>query len=279
MEGVLAEVSSAEKEFIVGGVDANIRIDGRSREERRPLEVQSGVVSNANGSARAKLMGTDILVGVKLEVSDPISESPDEGVIEFLVSASRSSVSGLGGRSGGAITRTLTSLLETLHMTASPIDMKALCIISGEAVWHIKVDILVLQCLGGNIAECMIAAVKAALEDTTIPNSTVVRDSDGNPVDFDLSSDPFDVFHLEGAKRFPTVVHYGVIGNRYFLDPTLEEEACCDSVVLVGISGDGDVVYTKQHSMRRGVNPSELVNIVLSAKRAWSNGAANLDAM
>eukprot|EP00056_Hartaetosiga_gracilis_P010253 m.150172 g.150172 ORF g.150172 m.150172 type:complete len:50 (+) comp13280_c0_seq7:773-922(+) len=39
----------------------------------------------------------------------------------------------------------------------------------------------------------MVAAVKAALKDTSIPNSTIIRDSEGNPVDFDLSSDPYDV--------------------------------------------------------------------------------------
>jgi exosome complex RNA-binding protein Rrp42 (RNase PH superfamily) len=34
------------------------------------MELETGVVANANGSARARRWGADVLVGVKVEVSD-----------------------------------------------------------------------------------------------------------------------------------------------------------------------------------------------------------------
>mgnify|MGYP002715773299 CR=1 FL=1 len=63
----------------------NFRYDGRTRSEYRPIEVETDVVSHANGSARLRLANTDILVGVKAEIVKPTIENPDKGKIEFFV--------------------------------------------------------------------------------------------------------------------------------------------------------------------------------------------------
>lgn len=55
-------VSSSEKAFIVGGVADNIRTDGRTNKDYRGFQVDVGVVSSANGSARVRLERTDVLV-------------------------------------------------------------------------------------------------------------------------------------------------------------------------------------------------------------------------
>lgn len=60
-------------------------MDGRSRREYRPIEVETGVVSHAFGSSRIRLANTDVLVTVKIEVDVPHFEKPDEGKIEFFV--------------------------------------------------------------------------------------------------------------------------------------------------------------------------------------------------
>lgn len=63
----------------------NFRVDGREREDYRPMELELDVVSHAFGSARLRLANTDVLVAVKIEVDTPFPERPLEGKIEFFV--------------------------------------------------------------------------------------------------------------------------------------------------------------------------------------------------
>lgn len=49
------------------------------------MELETGIVSHAFGSARLRLANTDALVAVKIEVDVPSCERPDEGKIEFFV--------------------------------------------------------------------------------------------------------------------------------------------------------------------------------------------------
>lgn len=66
-------------------IQENFRCDGRTRQEYRPMELETDIVSHASGSARLRLANTDILVGVKTEIDIPFPERPCEGKIEFFV--------------------------------------------------------------------------------------------------------------------------------------------------------------------------------------------------
>lgn len=63
----------------------NFRNDGRTCKDYRPMELETDVVTNANGSARLRLANTDILVGVKTEIDVPFPETPNQGKLEFFV--------------------------------------------------------------------------------------------------------------------------------------------------------------------------------------------------
>ena len=47
--------------------------------------VETGLVSNASGSASLRLANSYILVGVKVELDTPLPEKPNEGRLEFFV--------------------------------------------------------------------------------------------------------------------------------------------------------------------------------------------------
>ncbi len=63
----------------------DLRCDGRTRLDYRPIVLETGLVSNASGSARLRLANSDILVGVKVELAAPLPEKPKEGRLEFFV--------------------------------------------------------------------------------------------------------------------------------------------------------------------------------------------------
>lgn len=71
-------ISKAEIDYIVTGAERNIRGDGRKRTEYRRFHIETGVVAQASGSCRLRLDGTDILVGIKVEVGSIVPERADD---------------------------------------------------------------------------------------------------------------------------------------------------------------------------------------------------------
>lgn len=49
-------VSTFERAYIVGGIEQDFRSDGRSCQDYRHFEVETGIVSNTSGSARLRLV-------------------------------------------------------------------------------------------------------------------------------------------------------------------------------------------------------------------------------
>ncbi len=66
---------------ILKSLNENIRIDGRKLLETRKIVVEYGISKNAEGSARVKIGGTEILAGVKLALGEPYPDTPDEGAL------------------------------------------------------------------------------------------------------------------------------------------------------------------------------------------------------
>lgn len=59
-------VSLPEIDFIEAGLKHGVRLDGRGSADFRPIEIEVGVIAQANGSSRCHLGGTDVIVGVKV---------------------------------------------------------------------------------------------------------------------------------------------------------------------------------------------------------------------
>ena len=73
-------LSDAEKTFILHGVREDLRVDGRSRRQMRPLRLETEAVTHTSGSAHLRLANTDVLVGVKAELEEP---SPQRAVAKW----------------------------------------------------------------------------------------------------------------------------------------------------------------------------------------------------
>lgn len=60
--------SQAEVDYCTQSIQAGLRLDGRGLTDFRPIELQIGVIAQANGSARLRLGDTDVIVGVKVSL-------------------------------------------------------------------------------------------------------------------------------------------------------------------------------------------------------------------
>src|SRR5438093_11940457 len=57
------------------------RVDGRSFEDFRNIEIQTGLIKTAEGSARVRLGETEVIAGVKLNIGTPFPDTPNEGIL------------------------------------------------------------------------------------------------------------------------------------------------------------------------------------------------------
>lgn len=65
--------SQEELVYIREGFQLDVRSDGRTTEELRPIVLETGQLVQASGSARLKLGATDVLVAVKVSAGATLS--------------------------------------------------------------------------------------------------------------------------------------------------------------------------------------------------------------
>lgn len=136
-------LSEAEKVFILHGVQENLRNDGRTRRDYRPMELETGLVSNANGSARVRLANSDILASVKCEIDQPHANRPEEGKLEFFIDCSANATPEFEGRGGEELAMEISNTLQKTYSSPNAFDLKNLCILLKEQCWKLYIDILV----------------------------------------------------------------------------------------------------------------------------------------
>jgi exosome complex component RRP42 len=73
-------VSQSERSYVQDALRSDYRSDGRGRLDWRPLQVARGVADAANGSARCRLGGTDVLAVCRLELEEQAAGSLDVSV-------------------------------------------------------------------------------------------------------------------------------------------------------------------------------------------------------
>jgi exosome complex component RRP42 len=77
----MSSMASGEAAYLVGGIAADYRLDGRSRMQYRTANFNRCTVPSANGSVAVQFGGTCICVALKLEISQPTLEQPGLGKI------------------------------------------------------------------------------------------------------------------------------------------------------------------------------------------------------
>jgi exosome complex component RRP42 len=241
----------------------DLRADGRSCEDYRHMEVETDVVSNAAGSARLRLANTDVLVGVKVEIGEPLADQPDEGCIRFFVDCSANATPEFEGRGGEELATSITSMLARAYSHCSCLDLTSLCIIPKLKCWILYVDILLLEC-GGNLFDVVSLAVKAALYNTRIPVLKVSINEDETP-EIEVSDDPYDCKRLD-ISGAPCLVTLSKVGSMHVVDASVEEETCALARLMIGITESGEITGLRKES-GGSLDPESIFEMMESGRR------------
>lgn len=207
-------------------IKSAVRPDGRAASQHRPLSINFGPDF---GCCLASIGNSKVMTQVSATIAEPRLTRPSEGVINI-----RADLSMLGSvmydtsRNSDECVQ-LSRLLHKGIRDARCIDLESLCIISGEKVWHIQVDVTVLN-HEGNLIEVASVSALAALAHFRRPDISM---EDGQVI-----VHPLD--HREPVRftmlHFPFLMKYAFFKENdvSFVDPSEDEEKFCDGYLIVG---------------------------------------------
>lgn len=217
---IIAEI---RKDYIMNLLSSGKRADGRDLEEYRKIDVVKNYIKRAEGSSLLKLGDTQVLVGVKLEVGEPFPDTPDEGVlttnVEYVPVASPAFEPGPPTDEAIEVARVVDRGIRE----SEAIDLKKLCIVEGEKVWIVFVDIYVLN-YDGNIIDASALASMIALKNTIVPGERYGYENFRLPV-----------------NHYPVAVTVAKIGKTILVDPSLEEENLASARLTITTDENGDI--------------------------------------
>ena len=237
-----------EEKYALELMEKGKRIDERKFEEFRKIEINKNVIPKAEGSAEVKFGETHVIVGVKIELGKPFSDTPNEGMLsvsaEFTPMAAPEFETGPPGEDAIELAR----IVDRGIRESKCIEMEKLCIVPGEKVWCVFVDVYIIN-HQGNLLNCAALAALAALLSARIPK---------------LEEDKVIRTEFQGSLPVvfkPITVTVGKIGSRFLLDPTFVEENVLESKLTVCVRDD-DKICAVQKQGEMGLTIEEIEEMV-----------------
>ncbi|MDH5447933.1 MAG: exosome complex protein Rrp42 [Candidatus Bathyarchaeota archaeon] len=206
------------------------RLDGRELNDYREIKVEMGVIEKAEGSARVLLGKTEVLVGVKIEVGKPFSDTPNEGVLtvnaELVPLASPTFEPGPPNENAIELARVVDRGIRE----SKAINLEKLCLEPGKKVLVVFIDVYVLN-HDGNLIDASAVAALAALLNTKM----FKYDVEEGEIKVKPGYTPLPV------QSYPIAVTFAKINDKLAIDPWLEEEQVMDSRLTITIEKDGKI--------------------------------------
>ncbi|MCL2509519.1 MAG: exosome complex protein Rrp42 [Methanomassiliicoccaceae archaeon] len=216
-------ISEIKRDHIMNLLKNGKREDGRGVDDLRDLQITTGCIESADGSARVKLGKTEVIAGVKIIPGTPFPDTPDSGVLtmgaELIPMAHPMFESGPPGEDAIELARVVDRGIRESGM----VDVKALCITPGEEVWMCFVDIYALD-YDGNLFDASNIATVCALRTATIPAEQY---SKGENKPLPVTCMPISVTSVK-------------IGNDLILDPNFDEEMISSARLTVTTDDEGN---------------------------------------
>ncbi|PFH48998.1 hypothetical protein AMATHDRAFT_148629 [Amanita thiersii Skay4041] len=222
-------------------VAENVRPDGREFGEWRPVSVDVGSISTADGSSLVKLGETIIVCGVKAEIAEPELERPNEGFLvpNLDLPAMCSAKFKPGPPSEEA--QVVSDRLNEAILASDMLSLRSLCIEPGKAAWVLYVDATCLS-YDGNVFDAALLAMVAALINTRLPKATFDEEAE-HAVCSRNEKSPLAI----ERTRLPIAMSFGIFdSSRIFSDPTTFEQPLLDAQLSVVLDPQGDIIVTSQ---------------------------------
>ena len=238
-------------DYLAKLAESGKRADGRELNEFRNIEIETNIISKAEGSARVKIGNTQVVVGIKMDVGEPYSDSPESGVMttaaELIPLASPDFEAGPPRENAIELARVVDRGIRE----SGVIELDKLCIEPEEKVWIVFIDIHIID-YDGNLFDAASLAALAALLTATVPAE---RFELGENYPLPLKEPPISC----------TSVQYN---NVIVMDASLDEEEIAEARLTVATDENGDI-----RAMQKGLSGSfDVEEIKKVIKSSIDNG-------
>jgi len=263
------EISNLTKKRIKDYLASGKRFDGRDFLAHRPLEIETDISVNAEGSARVKLGKTEVVAGVKMDVGEPYPDNEENGTmtttLELLPLSSEEFDYGPPRINAIEIARIVDRGIRESGM----IDFSKLCIKPGEKVWNIFIDMYSIND-DGNLLDASALAAISALMTAKFPKYDEKTEK--------VIYGEFTNKKLPLIKNIPLTFTFHKIGEKVIIDPGREEESASEVRVSIALSSDGK--ETKINAMQKGeetaLSVEEMTEIIDLAEKKYKESSKEI---
>ncbi|XP_019377619.1 PREDICTED: exosome complex component RRP45 [Gavialis gangeticus] len=263
-------LSNCEKRFLLRAIEEKKRLDGRQSYDYRNVRVSFGA---DYGCCVVELGKTRVLGQVSCELVAPKPNRATEGILFFNLELSpMASPAFEPGRQSELLVK-LNRLLERCLRNSKCIDTESLCVVAGEKVWQIRVDLHLLNHDGNIIDTASIAAIVALCHfrrpDVSVQGEeiTVYTPEERDPV-------PLSIHHMPICVSFAFFKQ----GTYLLVDPSEREERVMDGLLVIAmnkhreictIQSSGGIMLLKDQVLRcskiTGVKVVEITELIQKA--------------
>ncbi|XP_061882725.1 exosome complex component RRP45 [Entelurus aequoreus] len=263
-------LSNCERDFLLKAIEEKKRLDGRQTYDYRKTKI---VFGTDFGCCFVELGKTRVMAQVSCELVAPKENRPNEGFMLFNIELSpMASPAFEQGRQSELLVK-LNRQLERCLRNSKCIDIESLCVVSGEKVWQIRVDVHMLNHDGNLMDTASIAAIAALCHfkrpDVGIQGDEVTVYS---PEERDFI--PLSIYHLPISVSFA----FFQKGTYLLVDPCEREERVMDGLLMIAmnkhreicsIQSSGGIMLLKEQVMRcskiASVKVSEITELISKA--------------
>lgn len=247
-------VENLRKKQMRESISAGKRLDERSLDETRPLQIEIDVIKKASGSAWVKLGKTQVIAGVKVETGEPFEGLENSGAMiitaEVLPIASPHIEPGPPDEETIELARVVDRGVRESEM----LDLSKLVLVPGKIVYIIFVDCSIIN-VDGNLFDATSYAVVSALASCKLP---IFEIKDDKVIETGKTQEP-------PITTIPVSITTVRIGDYLLLDPNTEEEACMDARLTITTNSKGSIV-AMQKGLKGYFTVDEVKGIVDKAR-------------
>jgi exosome complex component RRP42 len=217
-------IDLAKISYVRDLISNSMREDDRKLFEYRKISITRNPLQNAEGSAKVAIGDTEVLCGIKFEVGQPFPDKPDEGTLTtnvYLLSLSSERFIPFANEEDEI---EISRVVDRGIRSAYAVDTTKL-VIAENLVWNVFIDVYVLNYDGNMIDAASLAAMQAIL-DTKLP-----KYEDGKIIREEFQG-------KLPSKRTVVSTTFGKIGDKLFVDPSMNEELALDSRITISTTND-----------------------------------------
>ncbi|XP_015272581.1 PREDICTED: exosome complex component RRP45 [Gekko japonicus] len=263
-------LSNCEKRFLLRAIEERKRLDGRQCYDYRNIRISFGT---DYGCCIVELGKTRVLGQVSCELVSPKPNRATEGILFFNLELSpMASPAFEPGRQSELLVK-LNRLLERCLRNSKCIDTESLCVVAGEKVWQIRVDLHLLN-HGGNIIDAASIAAIVALCHFRRPDVSVQGEEVTLYTPEERDPVPLSIHHMPICVSFAFFQQ----GTYLLVDPSEQEERVMDGLLVIAmnkhreictIQSSGGIMLLKDQvlvcSKITGVKVAEITELIQKA--------------